>query len=104
MTSESVYRAACADVAAKKLRLHSSLQDARARIAPARLKQDAKNKAAATLMDGAAYGAAKIQQRPIAFGAAATAFGLFLARRPIAALLGRLYVKLKNSQSESDDA
>jgi len=53
-----------------------------------------------------AQAAAKAHQRPIAVGAAATAFGLFLARRPLAALFQRLYVRFKDTQtdnSENDD-
>lgn len=106
MNLESRYRAACDRADAAKGRLHLTAEETKARITPARLKQDAKDKASATVRDGIAQVAAKAQQRPVAIGAAATAFGLFLFRRPLAALFGRLYVRFKNSGtdiSENDD-
>jgi hypothetical protein len=106
MNQEAAYRDACTRADEQRARLAASAQAAKARIAPARLKQDAKNKVTATALDAAAYAAAKVQQRPVAIGAAAAAFGLFLARRPLAALFGRLYVRFRNRDtdlSEIDD-
>ncbi|WP_394440889.1 hypothetical protein ACGGKE_05870 [Sphingobium naphthae] len=106
---ESAYRAAIAHADAQRARLKESAQAAKARIAPARLKQDAKDKVSATALDGVAYVGAKVQQRPVA--AAAGGLGLFLARRPIGALLCGLYVRFRDrdidphniDNSETDD-
>ncbi|HAF42691.1 MAG TPA: hypothetical protein DCG90_13150 [Sphingobium sp.] len=106
MTPEAAYRAASARAEEQRARLAQSAQAAATRIAPARLKRDAVSKLTSTALDGAAYAAAKVQQRPVAIGAAAAAFGLFLARRPLAALFGRLYVRFRNKDtdlSENDD-
>ena len=108
---ESAYRAAIAHADAQRARLKESAQAAKARVAPARLKQDAKDKVSATALDGVAYVGAKVQQRPIAVAAAAGGLGLFLARRPIGALLCRLYVRFRDrdidpqniDNSETDD-
>jgi hypothetical protein len=106
MNLESRYRAACDRADAAKGRLQLTAEEAKARITPARLKQDAKDKASGAVRGGIARIAAEAQQRPVAIGAAATALGLFLFRRPLAALFGRLYVRLKNTDtdnSENDD-
>ncbi|KQN09566.1 hypothetical protein ASE85_00995 [Sphingobium sp. Leaf26] len=102
MNLESRYRAACDRADAARGRLHLTAQEARVRVTPARLKQDVKDKAGAAVTNGIAQAAAHARQRPIAIGAAATAFGLFLARRPLAALFARLYVDLKNRPEHSE--
>ncbi|WP_062733839.1 hypothetical protein [Sphingobium abikonense] len=101
--TETAYRAAIAKAQAQKAQLVDSAQAAKERISPARLKQDAKDKVAATALDGVAYVGAKVQQRPIAIAAAAGALGLFMARRPIAALLRRLYVRIQDRHEQSGD-
>lgn len=101
--SEIAYRAAIANADAHRAQLLESAQAAKARIAPARLKQDAKDKVAATALDGVAYVGAKFQQRPIAMTAAAGALGLFMARRPMTALLRRLYVRIKDRHRQFGD-
>ncbi len=101
--TETAYRAAIAKAQAQKAQLVDSAQAAKARISPARLKQDAKDKVAATALDGVAYVGAKVQQRPTAVAAAASALGLFMARRPIAALLRRLYVRIQDRHEQSGD-
>lgn len=106
MNRESAYRAAAARAALARTQLRTSAEDAKARIAPARLKQDVIDKASGVVLDGIAIGAAKAQHRPVATGAAAGAFVLFLFRRPLAALFGRLYVRISNpnpDNSETDD-
>ena len=50
-----------------------------------------------------AYVGAKVQQRPIAVAAAAGGLGLFLARRPIGALLCRLYVRFRDRDIDPQD-
>lgn len=106
MNLESRYRAACERAYAAKGRLTLTAEDAKARITPAQLKQDAKDKVSGAIRGSIAQVAANVQQRPVAIGAAAAAFGLFLFRRPLAALFGRLYVRFRNTDadiSENDD-
>lgn len=106
MNREDAYRAASAQAEARKSAFLSSAQAARARVAPARLKQDARDKATETLLDGAAYAAAKVQQRPTATAAAVAALGIYLMRRPLGALFRRIYVRISNrteETSETDD-
>lgn len=92
MSGALQYREAVARAEAAKQSLISSAQAARARITPARLKQDATTKVVDAAMDGMAYAAATARQRPAMVGAAGAAILLFLVRRPLAALFGRLYV------------
>ncbi len=106
MTLEARYREACARADMARGRFRLTAQEAKARVAPTRLKQDVKDKASNAVLNGVATAAAKAQQRPVAVGAAAAAFGLFLARRPLAALFRRLYVRFQDTQSdnlENDD-
>lgn len=106
MNLETAYRDAAAHADLARARLSGSVQAAKARITPGRLKQDAIDKASGVVLDGIAIGAAKAQQRPVAIGAAAGALALFLFRRPLAALFGRLYVRISNpnpDNSETDD-
>lgn len=100
------YREAVARAEAAKHSLMSSAQAAKARITPARLKQDATTKVVEAAMDGMAYAAATARQRPAMTGAAGAAILLFLARRPLAALFRRLYVghdDINPDHSETDD-
>jgi hypothetical protein len=106
MNLEARYRQACERADAARGRLSLTAAEAKARVAPARLKQDVKDKASNAVLNGVANAAAQAQQRPVAIAAAATAFGLFLARRPLAALFRRLYVRFQDTQadnSETDD-
>jgi hypothetical protein len=106
MKKAIAYAQACARADAARTRMLASAEDAKARVAPARLKQDATSAFTGAVLGGIAKGAAQAQQRPIAIGAAATAFILYLARRPLAALFGRLYVRVKDAQqtiSETDN-
>lgn len=100
MTQELAYREACARADLARAQMQISAAHAKARIAPARLVQDVKDKAIDGVSGAVALGAAKAQQRPVAVGAAATAFALFLARRPITALFQRLYVRFRNTPTD----
>lgn len=106
MNLESRYRAACERADIAKSRLDLTAADAKARVSPARLRQDVKDRARDAVSNSVAQVAAKAQQHPVAIGAAATAFGLFLFRRPLTALFGRLYVRFRDrhiDNSETDN-
>lgn len=106
MSRENAYRESCVRVDAARAQLMASADAAKARVAPARLKQDVKDKISNAALDGVARVAVQVQQRPVAFGAATGAFVLFLARRPLAALFRRLYVRFTDPTpdiSETDD-
>ncbi|HEX7741724.1 MAG TPA: hypothetical protein VF442_04720, partial [Sphingobium sp.] len=111
MSPEEQYRQASAQAERRKAELLSSAAAVKARIAPARLKQDVRQKAAESLAEGGAYIAAKATQRPVAVGAAAGALLLYVFRRPLSALFGRIYVRLtdrpplkhRTETSETDD-
>lgn len=102
MNREARYRDATVEANQKRAAFLSSMQAARQRLTPARLKQDVKDKVTGAMLDATAHAAAKVQQRPIASAAAAGAFLLFLARRPLGALFGRIYVGLKNRRENSE--
>lgn len=99
MTAETSYRAAVVKANLAKTQFRQSVQDAKARVAPARLKQDAKNKITGAAKNGVARVGEKARKNPVAMGAAGTAILLFLARRPVTALFRRLYVRLTNARS-----
>lgn len=103
MSLEERYVQATARAEQQKAVFLSSAAAAKARLAPARLKEDLKQKAVDGVLNGSAYVAAKAHQRPIAFGAAAGALVLYLFRRPISALFGRMYVRMKNSNPETSE-
>lgn len=107
MSRTEDYRAASVRADQARSAFLGSITAAKARIAPARLKADTKRKIIETAMNGTANTAARIQERPIAVGAAAGAFLIFLTRKPLAALFRRLYVHIKSpgpENSETDDA
>lgn len=95
MNLETHYHEACGRADAARSRLAVTAQEAKGRVAPARLTQDLKNKVSGAINGGVADVVSKVQQRPVATGAAATAFVLFLAREPLTALFRRLHVRLK---------
>lgn len=106
MNLETRYREACRRADEARGRLTESAAITKARIAPARIKQDMKDKATDAVLNGVTQAVAKVQERPVATGAAVAAVGLFLARRPLTALFRRLYVRLYDAQltkSETDD-
>lgn len=94
MTEGTSYSDACKRAEDARHRFLATSQEARERITPARLKKDAVGKVKSAFKDGVASAGNAIQQRPIATGAAVSAFALFLARRPLTALFKRLYVRL----------
>lgn len=106
MSQEQAYRDAVVRADAARARLRDSAEAAKARIAPARLKQDAKDKIKGAALDVVAKGAAQARERPYAIGGAVIAFGLYLARRPLLNLFQRLYVRFTETypeHSETDD-
>lgn len=94
------YRQAEARADERRAQFLASASAAKARIAPAQLKQDAKQKAADSLANGRDYITAKVQERPIAAGAAAAALVIYLFRRPLSALFKRTYVWVTNRHPE----
>ena len=106
MSPEERYARAASVAARRKAEFQSSAAAAKNRLTPARLKQDVRKKAAAKLNEAKSSVAKKAQERPVAVGAAATAFALYLFRRPISALFRRIYVRMTNpkpEESEIDD-
>ncbi|WP_176591250.1 hypothetical protein [Sphingobium sp. EM0848] len=100
MSREEAYRAARAKAEERKATFLTAVQATKTRVTPERLKQDARDKITGTVLDGAAYAAAKVQQRPAATAAAVGAFALYAMRRPIGALFRRLYVRMSNRKEE----
>ncbi|WP_030540516.1 hypothetical protein [Sphingobium sp. DC-2] len=106
MTAEERYRLATVEAERKKAAFLSSAAEAKARVSPARIKQDVKQKAGESLHNASAQAMAKANEHPVATAAGAGAFVLYLFRRPLAALFRRTYVRLSNrtpDQSEKDD-
>ncbi|HKY82099.1 MAG TPA: hypothetical protein VJM09_11590 [Sphingobium sp.] len=103
MSPEQQYRAASVEAERRKTALRTSAATAKARIAPARLVRDVKEKALDTLSNGKAYVVAKAEERPIAVGAAAGAFALYIFRRPLSALFKRIYVRITNRSPETSE-
>jgi hypothetical protein len=106
MSREEAYQAARVKAEERKATFLTTVQATRARVAPARIKQDVSDKITGTILDGAAYAAAKVQQRPAATAAAVGAFALYAMRRPIGALFRRLYVRISKRTediSETDN-
>jgi hypothetical protein len=106
MNATERYRQAEAQAEQKKAQFLSSASTAKERIAPARLKEDLKQKAADSLSNGRVYVTEKVQERPVAAGAAAAALVLYLFRRPLSALFRRTYVQITNrhpKRAETDN-
>lgn len=103
MNSENAYRAATERAEARRAALVESLTVARARVTPARLGADARDKLAQTVVTVGTKASDTVRDRPVVTAAAVAALCAYLARRPIAALLGRLYVRVRDRNSENDD-
>lgn len=101
--SDTVYRAACDRADAARQQLVDSANRVKERLSPAALKQDAKDGIVDAARNAATNLTAKARQRPVATGAAAGAFLLYLCRRPLAALFGRLYVRLHDSHRQKSE-
>jgi hypothetical protein len=99
MSAADRYRAAIVDAQEKKARFLDSAAAAKARVSPARLKQDVKT----AIGNKASNAVAGVRQRPWAFGAAGAALVLYMARRPIGSLLRKLYVRARTGQWETQD-
>src|SRR5690606_29403963 len=80
MSQKLSYRKAVERAGESRAKFLSSLDDAKVRIAPARLMADAKARALASILDIPASAVAKGRQRPFAVGAAIAAFLLYLFR------------------------
>lgn len=106
MSPEERYALASRRAEQQKAAFFSSAAAAKARVAPARLKQDVKDKALNRLMVTSDNVTTAAKERPFAVGAAASAFALYLFRRPLSALFRRMYVRITNrnpEESETDD-
>lgn len=99
-----MYRQASLRASQRKAVLLSSLDDAKARLAPARLASDAKDKVIGAITAIPKLGVEKAGQRPVAVGSAVGAFLIYLFRRPLGTFFNRQYVRLKHIFSENDDA
>lgn len=99
MSDNASYREACAKAQIAKERLSKSAQEAKIRIAPARLKQDAVAKVKGAASRTVAGTKMKVREKPFAFAAAGGALVILLARRPALALLRRSYVRFKRERS-----
>ena len=100
------YRQAEVRAEEKKAQFLSSAYAAKARVAPARLKQDIKDKVVDGYSNGRAYLTKKAHEQPAAVGAAAAALMIYLFRRPLSALFKRTYVRITNrnpDKAETND-
>lgn len=97
MSDAMSYREACARAQIAKERFAASANNAKARVKPARLKQDVVNKVKKSASDTISNSADKVREHPVAAGAAGGAFLLFLAQRPLLALLRKSYVRCRKS-------
>ncbi|MEJ7935647.1 hypothetical protein WG907_15460 [Sphingobium sp. AN558] len=104
MSEHQNYRQASFRADQRKAILLSSLGDAKARLAPARLMADAKDKVIGAVTAIPNIGVEKARQRPLAVGSAVGAFLIYLFRRPLGTFFNRQYVRLKHIYSENDDA
>lgn len=100
MNATEQYRQAKANAELKKAQFLCSASAAKARIAPAQLKKDVKQKAVDSFSKGRGYVTAKVQERPVAAGAAAAALLIYMFRRPLSALFRRTYVRITNRHPE----
>ncbi len=97
MSDGTSYREASARAQIAKERFTASAKAAKARVMPARLKQDVVTKIKKSASDTVSNTTAKVRENPIATSAAGGAFLLFLARRPLLALLRKSYVRCRKS-------
>lgn len=99
MSKGSEYQAAVVQAESKKASFLANAQEARARINPSRLKNDAKVKVKQKFHDGKESAKAVVHDHPAAIGAAALGFAAFLVRRPLCRLLKRGYVRLRKPKA-----
>ncbi|MDX3899440.1 MAG: hypothetical protein QHC40_02840 [Sphingobium sp.] len=102
MSEDMAYRAACERARARRAALTDSAHAAAARIAPARLREDLREK----VVQGAHNTVHKLQagarKRPVAAGAAGIALIAWFARRPLWTLLRRLFVDESDEELRDD--
>ena len=106
MSAIERYHQATVRAEQKKVQFLSSVSAAKERVKPGRLKQDIKEKAANGIHNGRLYVTDKVRQQPVAVGATAAAFLIYLFRRPISALFKKTYVRITNRNpelAETDD-
>lgn len=101
MTAEDQYRASARDAEAKKARFLGDVQIAKARLSPARLTQDVKDKASAAFNDASTRAQDGIRQHPVAAGAAAVGVAAYILRRPLAALSERAVLYARDNWPHS---
>lgn len=101
MTARAEYLAACTRAEAKKAQARQSLGNAKARVAPRRLVQDAKDAAIGRAKSAGDQVKAGACAHPYATSAAAAAFVAYLARRPLTTLIKRMYVRASDSIKET---
>jgi hypothetical protein len=97
MTDEDRYRLASDRAKAARLRLDDAIGIARSRLAPARLKADAKDAAADAVRGLGVKARTTVANHPVTTGALIFGFFAWLFRRPLAALSRRLYVVGRDS-------
>ena len=102
MSRIDLYRMATARAQSQRAALMASAADAKARIAPARLKSDVKEKLVTTISDVGQSVADTARARPVAATAVALGLVAWFARRPIAALFGRLFVRFRHPDNDAD--
>lgn len=103
MTEQQRYARATAEAERRKAAFLASATAANERVAPARLKQDVKQKVAHGLNNGKAKLTDAFQERPAAYGAAGAALVLYFFRRPLSALFRRAYVRISNHSPEKSE-
>jgi hypothetical protein len=101
MTDEISYQAARLRAENAKARFMDSVQVAKARVAPARLRQDVKDKISATAHNSVAKVKMTARERPAVAAAWGAGLLLFFGRKPLAALFRRLYVRFGKPQPDS---
>lgn len=100
MTARAEYLAACARAEQKKAQARQSLGEAKARVAPGRLVQDAKDAAIGKVKHAGEQVKAGACAHPYATGTAAAVFVAYLARRPLTKFIKRMYVRASDSIKE----
>lgn len=100
MTREEQYRQASSEAERAKAAFLSSAEMTKSRVAPARLLQDARQKAGNTLANGRTRLVEAVKERPVAAVAGGGALLLYLFRRPLTALFRRAYVRVTSRPQE----
>ncbi|MGK2909226.1 MAG: hypothetical protein ACSLE1_05430 [Sphingobium sp.] len=99
MSKSSEYHAAVMQAENKKAGFLANAREARARVSPSRLKNDAKAKVKQTFYDGKESAKATAVDHPVAVSAAAVGIAAFLLRRPLCRLLKGGYARLRKPRA-----